>query len=214
MRRIVSPAARALFTAYSLATAFYGLLAYLPFTYHQVLQGNLLPWLTAAARLHSWLNLGAVALILALLMEPLRSVGWTRRAAVMLGVCEIAGAIALMAHPLLPGLQDNWRSLAWSLIALVPPLWLAAIDIGVRAGRLDWGERPDGSGTAHFGAAWRAAIFVTLMYGAIGLLRPAARPSPSDVASSRFLRATSSMATRSCIRCSWSAWESDPFAAR
>jgi hypothetical protein len=182
MKRILLPAAGAVFTAYSVATAFYGLLAYLPFTYHQVLYAGLLPWLNTSARWHPWLNLGAVALVMALLISPLRRPGWLRRAALLLAACEVAGAVALLVHPILPGLHSDRRSLAWSLVALAPPLWLAAIHIAAGAGRLEWGERQQGWGPAHFAAAWRSAIFVSLLYGCISLVRSVVRLSPVEAA--------------------------------
>ena len=173
MRRLPLLAARVLFMGYSLATAVYCLMAYLPFTYHHA--GNLIGWPKAAVAVHPWLNLGAVALVLLLLREPWRRGGWPRRLAAGLAIWQAACAIALIVHPVLAGLQNDGSSLAWSLVALIPPGWLAAIDICTHWHGIEWGEQP--AGAAHFAAAWRSAIFVTFLYACVAVTRSALRPA-------------------------------------
>ncbi|HYW46352.1 MAG TPA: sulfatase-like hydrolase/transferase [Bryobacteraceae bacterium] len=184
MRRLLLLAARAVFTGYSVATAVYCMLAYLPFTYHQVHAGGLLPGLDAAVRMHPWLNLAALALVLVLLAEPLHRGllhgGWPGRLAAGLGIWEAVCAVALIVHPVLAGLQNDGSSLAWGMVALIPPAWLAAIDICVHAGAIEWGNRP--ARAAHLAAAWRSAIFVAVLYAAVALARPAPRLTPAAAA--------------------------------
>jgi len=180
MRRLPLLAARAAFTGYSVATAVYCLLAYLPFTYHQVHGGGNFPGLNAAVRMHPWFNLGAVVLVLILLAGPWRRGGWPRRMAAGLGIWQIACAIALIVHPVLSGLKNDGSSLAWCLVALMPPGWLVAIDICAYWGGLDWVPRP--AGDPHFAAAWRCAIFVTILYAGVALARSAPRLTPAAAA--------------------------------
>lgn len=186
MSRLLLLVARAAFTAYCLATAIYCLLAYLPFTYHQVLACRLIPTLNRYAEAHRWVNLAAVCLVAMLLRESLRESwgkrGWTPWMATGLGVSQIAMGLTLLVHPVLPGLKDGWVSLAWSFGYLAFPLWLAVVDISRSAGRIAWTDPPPGAGSPHLGAAWRGAIFVALLYAGVSLTLSPARPPVMDMA--------------------------------
>src|SRR5207249_2262764 len=92
-----------------------------------------------------WLNLGATALLLPLLAGLWRRGGWTRRSAALFATLQIAGTAALLLHPVLAGLANDASSLGWSLAALIPPVWLAAIEIVARSGGIEWRPRAAGA---------------------------------------------------------------------
>jgi hypothetical protein len=127
---------RLVFASFQLLTSLYCLLAYLPFTYHQVHTGGLLPWLDGFARIHPWLNLAALALVLPWLVEPWQRGGLARWLAAGLGIGQLALGSGLALHPVLSNLQNNSASLMWSLLALAPLAWLATIDIVAHAGQV------------------------------------------------------------------------------
>ena len=169
MTPIALLAVRGVFVLYSVAVAIYCVMAYLPFTYHQVLACSLIPPLNAAARMQPWIHLGATGLLLVLLIDPWRRGGQTRWIAAGLGMFQTISAGALVVHPVLAGLADDGRSFAWALVALLPPLWLAAAGIAAESGLVEWGERP--SGAPHFSASWRCGLFVFVLYGAMAVWR-------------------------------------------
>ena len=170
MKQLALVGARVVFAGFYLLTALYCLLAYLPFTYHQVHAGGLLPWLDVFVRIHPWLNLAMLALVIPLLDGP-----WHRgRAARWLsggfGIYQIAVAYTMVFHPVLANLENNFTSLLWSASALVSIAWLAAIDVATYACKVHWTEKPSGRGASYY-AAWRGAVFVSLLYAAVFFLR-------------------------------------------
>ena len=67
------------FLAFNLLTALYCLLAYLPFTYHQIQTGHLVPWLDAFARNHPLMSLAMLGGMLGnLIVLPLLLL-WTEK---------------------------------------------------------------------------------------------------------------------------------------
>jgi len=179
MKKIALLAPRALFAGFQLLTALYCLMAYLPFTYHQVHVGGLLPWLDEFARLHCWLNLAMLALAFPLLIAPWQRGALARWLAAGFAVYQAALAYLLVAHPVLPNLGNDSLSLGWGLASLLPVAWLAAIDLAAYAGRVQWSERAAGR-PAYF-AAWRGALFVAALYGGVFFLRrPAGAFQPSE----------------------------------
>jgi arylsulfatase A-like enzyme len=167
---------RALYTAFHVLAAFYCVLCYVPFTYHQVIAGNLLPALNDAARWHAAANAGATALLLILLMRPWRSGGPARWIALAAGATQVAWALMLLYRPLLPELQDDWRSFAAALWSLSGPLLLGAAQVAASNRTIRWGSRMAPASGRHAAAAALSAIFVCLLYaGLTG--RPPAGPS-------------------------------------
>ena len=170
MKQLGLLAARSVFTAFQLLTALYCLLAYLPFTYHQVHAGGLLPLLDQFVRIHPWLNLGMLAVLIPLMAAPWQGGGFARWLTLGFAVYQTATACALVLHPVLESLENNSSSLSWSLLALVPVVWLAWIDLAAYAGQVQWAAQTAGRGPSYY-AAWRGALFVSLLYAAICLLR-------------------------------------------
>ena len=165
-------AARVIFTGFNLLTALYCLLAYLPFTYHQIHTGHLLPWLDAFVRVHPLWDVAILPLALLLVVAAWRHGGLGRWLAGGFGILQIAYAGMLTVHPLLAGLENNATSLLWSLALLSQVGWVAAADIACYGGQAQWIERPPGYGASHFAAGW-GAVFVSAVYAVVFfLLRP------------------------------------------
>ena len=162
---------RALFAALSVFTSFYCLLAYLPFTYQQVHKGELFGWLTVFVRLHPWLNLFATALIIATLVQQQRARRrpWddsVRLLTTAFVFYQSATALSFLVYPLLSRLQNDSRSLVWSMISLLPVACVAAIDLAANVKQVNWQTSETPSGTLFLAAAG-SSVFVTAIYGAI-----------------------------------------------
>lgn len=137
LRGLAFLASRSLVAVFTLLTTFYCLLAYIPFTYHQIHLGGLLSWVTVFVNLHPylyWLALAAAALSLPWDNKPVRAIS------VLFVVVQAAAGVVLTLHPLLAGLENNIQSLYWSFVTLVPLVWLAAIDWMAQKGKFKWQE--------------------------------------------------------------------------
>ena len=158
---------------FNLLTAVYCLLAYLPFTYHQIHAGHLFPWLDAFARWHPALNLAILPLALVLAVEPWRTGGMARWLAGGFAVLQLTYAAGLTVHPVLAGLANNSTSLWYSAAALALTAWVPVLDAASYGRQIRWMERPAGYGAIEFAATW-GAIFVSVIYSLVFLLlRPA-----------------------------------------
>ena len=159
--------ARLQWCAVVLLTAIYGLLAYLPFTYHQIVQGGLLPWLTVFAAYHPWVVLAALGALAAALLDEDRG----RRAVwLFLGV-HGAAAVALLVHPVLERAANNLSSLWFGSAALLSLVWLAALDWSSSRDGIDWPEAHQGAVTRLFHAVWQSALLLALAYGGVVWIR-------------------------------------------
>ncbi len=137
LRGLAFLASRSLVAVFTLLTTFYCLLAYIPFTYHQIHLGGLLSWVTVFVNFHPylyWLALAAAALSLPWDNKPVRAIS------VLFVVVQAAAGVVLTLHPLLAGLENNIQSLYWSFVTLVPLVWLAAIDWMAQKGKFKWQE--------------------------------------------------------------------------
>lgn len=162
--------ARLAAATFAVLTSFYCLLAYIPFTYHQVHRGGLLAWVNAFARYHPYLFWPALAA--AGLTLP-----WNRNralqlfSALFLGAYGTAGAL-LLWHPLLARLENNLQSLYWSLLALSSLVWMAALDWLGQQRKLLWRPAQGDAETRRiFRACLLAAFWAWLLSSAIAVAR-------------------------------------------
>jgi predicted AlkP superfamily pyrophosphatase or phosphodiesterase len=174
---------RAIFGVFLLLTASYCLLAYVPFTYHQIVVEAPLPWLAMFVRFHSylyWLVLGMqVATILPDIRQgatlPPSDAGssvFSRKALAIGFLVFSAGlGVVLLVHPLLAGIRNTLGSLYIGLMFLLPLAWLGALDWLGRRQTLRWQTVGTGEYFRIFTAAWESAIFLSLLYYAIFFLR-------------------------------------------
>ena len=118
--------ARLCVALFAILTAAYCLLAYIPFTYHQIHLGGLLPWLSTFAKLHSLLY-WPVLLLAAVTLPNFRN-DRTRSLSVLFVVVFGLIGIRLWAHPLLLHLGDETVNLLWCALSMAPLFWLGILD--------------------------------------------------------------------------------------
>jgi hypothetical protein len=158
--------ARLCFVGFVLLTSTYCLLNYIPFTYHQVNVGGLLPSITMFVRIHAYLYWPALAIVAPTLIPEQSG----RRARVLAQAFFLFFAcfgVVLLIRPLLPRLRNDSWSLFWSLVVLAPLPWVAAIDWLRDSSRLVWRTSGTGEDRRIFAAAWQCALFLSLLYAVI-----------------------------------------------
>lgn len=169
--------ARALFAAFVLLTFSYCVLAYVPFTYQQMVVAAPLDWLSLFVKFHPYTYWAALAVLAATVIPDARRPETRLAATAFLGACAALG-IFLLVHPVLRALENNDASLYWAFAFLLPLLWLALIDWLAERKRLAWAVPPDGENGRIFRAAWQTAAFVALLYTAIFYLRGGSQAAP------------------------------------
>lgn len=168
--RVVFFMARLCFAIFVLLTASYCLLAYIPFTYQQIHIGGLLPWLSGFVKYHPCIYWAAfLAAALTIWPDLHHSEAKLLSAAFLLFYG--GSGVVLAFHPLLAGLENNTRSVFWGLAALLPLVWVAAIDWLGHGRYLVWSEPSRSEKHRIFYAVWGAALFLSLLYTAIFYLR-------------------------------------------
>lgn len=168
--RALYAAARLLLVLFFLLTSIYCLLAWIPFTYQQVVKGGLLPALTVFVSWHAKIYWAAFALAGITLAPDLRRPRTRALAIAFLAVNAAAGAW-LVAHPLLAGLHNEIRSFYWSLIALAPLVWLAALDWIGHWGTIEWAGFQRAEDSRIFHATWQSAVFLSVVYAGVFQVR-------------------------------------------
>jgi hypothetical protein len=161
---------RLLIVLFFLLTSIYCLLAWIPFTYQQVVKGGLLPSLTVFVKWHSQIYWAMLALAAATLLSDV-SRRKTRWLAVTFLAAHGAAGFWLQGHPLLAGLHNELRSFYWSLVMLAPLLWLAAIDWAGHWSGIEWAEFRRAEDSRIFQATWRSALFLSVVYAGVFQLR-------------------------------------------
>jgi len=193
--------ARAAFGVFLLLTASYCLLAYLPFTYQQIVVEAPLPWLSMFVRAHPYLYWLVLVLQIVTLVPDLRRQAAAQRAdkpakpaqrspaqslrgltgvrpsrpeaVLALGFVVFSACLGviLVVHPVLAGIRSTIGSLYWGLVFLLPLAWLGALDYLGQRRRLRWQDSGPQEDRRIFRAAWESAVFLSLLYYAIFFLR-------------------------------------------
>jgi hypothetical protein len=121
-------AARLLIALFCWFTAAYAFVASSAFAYLQFLKPRVLEWVARAAELHHFAAWSWLALLAAVLIAELRASTPRRRSSITL----LAGCAAAVAwnsvDPVLPALAPGGLSIVAGCLALVPLLWLSALD--------------------------------------------------------------------------------------
>ena len=131
MRPVAFALARALNTAFFLATSIYCLLAYSPFAYQQFLKPAVISWVPDFIAIHTALFWLVFLITMLTLKAQLKLHGGSRfrrtatRGYVIVGALLGAG---LVFRPVMPSIDNSPRSFVIALLALLPPVWLAVID--------------------------------------------------------------------------------------
>jgi hypothetical protein len=151
---------------YLLLTSIYCLVAFLPYTYFEIIKGppyQWIPWFAHHQAVLYWFALLATALA-----AQLYSSRKHRRTYILLFTIFVLAGIYLTARPFLPFIQNDWTAYRWSLIALLPLLLLAALDLIQY-----WPAplRPSFASHYSYGTAAGIALFIALLYS-IGAATP------------------------------------------
>jgi hypothetical protein len=176
-----------------LLSSLWALLAYVPFTYQQVHKGGLVPALNAFGRAFPaifWIALLAVAISFCL--EPLPAAPHQRRAMrlrAVFWIIHVPLAIFFTIHPVFAVMQNGTVSYVWALAMFEPLLFLTAIALSERWPAIRWGNRPPYGEPRLFLVTCASAVFLSLVYSALGNWRTAQAWTPMQ----RALAVTSSL---------------------
>ena len=172
-RRWLTGVARVVGTTYFALTSLYCLLYFMPFTYVQLLESELVPALVFFERTHAWLFLPMVLLIDVSLRHAELPPGARRLRLAFRATMLIAGVV-LLGRPVLPELENTLSSFVWSQLALIPVLWAAGIDLSAAGRRIRWSSEKSAGESRVLAAAVTAAVFSWLVSVAIVAARPGA----------------------------------------
>jgi len=160
---------RLVFTLFCLITSLYCLIAYVPFTYQQVIEFQVVSWTSVFARWHPWIYWVAFACGAWTLANDFRR---GTRALVLTYLVAGAGFGAwLVASPLLVNLRNDQASLFWAGVWLLPVGWLALVDLAGPGRRLVWGGSDAAEDARLFRACVATGIALAVVYMAIQPLR-------------------------------------------
>jgi hypothetical protein len=151
--------ARVVTSLFWLLTAVYALLSAIPFASQHLLEPGLVPALALFARWHGWLSLFSLAAAAAALQPWLRA--GHRRVWSFIGTCAAGALIAILTSGL-DSLEPTPLALIVSLASLVPPVWLALLDLGAPA--VDHAVPLDSGLQTDFAACLGAASVVTVVH--------------------------------------------------
>jgi hypothetical protein len=169
----VKSLARLLIALFALVTAVYAFLASSSFTYQQFLRPRVLEPVAWFSDWHAFLYWPWLLIAVTALAPELRQRGPAGRLAVSFVVVGTALGVGLAVRPVLPALVDDHHSILIGLAALLPLVWLAAIDhLAVRdslrpvSGPV---SRSETSGTERrlLVASVGAAMYAAATYGAL-----------------------------------------------
>ena len=166
MGRFANWAARVIWLAVLALSSFYCALAYVPFTWHQVIQGKLIGALSDFANLQGPIYLAALVVLSLTLLPALRRAESRIPTAGFLGAALPFG-IFLIAQPVLPQLGNDGASLYWAFAFLVPVIALSTLDFHLRFADVIWATRPVPADSRVFRASCFAAVFSAVLYAAI-----------------------------------------------
>ena len=168
-------AARLVVAAFMILTAGYCLLAYIPFTFHQIHRGGLLPWLSTFADYHPWFYW--IAFLAAAASLPNLRNDRTRAFSITFLAVYLVIGVDLAVHPMLVNLQNTTQSLYRCLFALIPLVWLGWLDWRARSAAFIWAPAEGSDTWRTFWACLLSAIYAWMLSGLLVLLRYAAAPS-------------------------------------
>src|SRR5271165_1379229 len=115
-------AAKTIYAVFFLLTSIYGLLAFIPFTFQQVIKGELFPPLNQFGRMQPYLFWFVLFLVNL-------AVGVARtRASTLFVSANILLGIYLFRWPVLTHLENNGAAMGWAIAFLAPIVWLTALD--------------------------------------------------------------------------------------
>jgi len=108
-------------------TALFAWLASSPFAFQEFIRPRMF-YSGLFGDWHVWMYLAWFALTTADVAVALRARGAARTLAIVFLAVWGGAGVALLVHPVLPALRDGSISVVVGLVALIPLLWLSAID--------------------------------------------------------------------------------------
>ncbi len=169
-QKVLSFGSRLIFLSFFILTSVYCLLAYIPFAYFQFLKFNHVAALTVFVKFHPLIYWAVVALAFFGVRQEWRGEKTRRLTQILFGFLGVIG-LALVIHPVLAAIQNNFASFVFSVIALIPILLLIRIDWVANIGKVQWGISDHAEDRHIFFATLLAAVFVALLYTSIFYIR-------------------------------------------
>ena len=167
-------ALRLAFVAFCLLTALYGLFAYVPFTYTQVLQARVVDGFFEFAAWHRTLAWLGWALLTLVLWRPVFAAD---PPALVLVIVFGLATVGLTVHPVLAPLGNDRTGLVVAGLAVVPVIWLAVADLLEFWRFVRWQVEPPDDATREVTATIGAAVTAGLASLVLWWVR-AGRPAP------------------------------------
>jgi hypothetical protein len=167
-RIILFACIRLAFAGFLFLTSLYCLLVWVPFSYFGFIRNPLLPWLPTFVRLHG-LFYGMLVGALAFTMIPALRRPQTRRAAAGFLLLNAGAFVYLWRVDGLNTLQPDLQSYFWSILSLLPLLWLSVLDLSSGVER-SWHKKGQRLGIAQ---TTFAAVIVSVAFAATSLVRAA-----------------------------------------
>jgi hypothetical protein len=166
-------AARLGVAAFCWLTAAYAFVASSAFAYQQFIEPRVLPWVGAFSDWHAAAAWVWLALAVGVSWRDARTAGPARPAALAFIAAATAAVVWNSLRPVLPTLTDGPRSVEVGIAALVPLVWLAAIDHIASAHFLARQRLPDGEPERRavearvYFAFMATAVVVTAVYAVL-----------------------------------------------
>jgi Sulfatase len=157
---------RAFVVAFWGASAAYAFLISVPFVYEQFLQPELVPALASFARWHGLLSIGAAVLTVGALWPDLARRQAFAAGGALIWITILAAVAAAVASPMTT-LSPGAGAAAVSAAALVPIIWLAAVDLSL-APWPDLDRSNDGAGR-DLAVVGVTAFASATLFGGVGL---------------------------------------------
>jgi len=161
---------RLIFATFCFITSLYCLVAFIPFTYQQVIEFQVVSWTGVFARYHPWLYWVAFGCAAWTLRDDYRP--GTRGLVAAVIAAGAAAGIALVASPVLVHLGNDPSSLAWAAVWLLPLFAVALVDLAGAGRRLEWAPAVAGENARLLRACVVTGVTVALLYAIMQPIRP------------------------------------------
>lgn len=158
------------FAFFIFLTSLYCLLSYIPFTYHWVIKGELISWLDTFVKFHTYIYCTLFLMVITTLLKTF-CCKRTRFLSFGFVLCNTFFGILLFVRPLLPSLENNQRSLTWSLLVVTPLLCLSLIDYLSKKPIKENRHETTKTNNLRFSTAFLCSVFVSVLYSLILVLQ-------------------------------------------
>lgn len=161
---------RLIFAAFCFITSLYCVIAFVPFTYQQIIEFQVVSWTSVFARFHPWLYWVAFACAAWTLCDDYRP--GTRALVVAVLAAGAAAGVALAVFPLLTGLGNEPVSLVWAAVWLLPLCAVALVDLVGAGRRIVWAPVAEGETSRLLRTCLITSVALALLYAVMQPIRP------------------------------------------